>query len=262
MKLMTEYIYELESNGKYCFTLMDAVRGSGSNQNAVRASLRRLMKKGRIAMPFRSFYVLVPPQYHKLKCLPAEQFIPELMAYRKLEYYVGLLSAASYYGAAHQRPQELQVLVPKTIKPLQCGVVKVSFIMKSSMRMSHTVKRNTPRGILTVSSPEVTAFDLVGYPNRCGGYDNIIIVLLELLERIDGRRIAQISTDQPKAWAQRLGFLLDFVGAKADLTDPLAEEVGARIRDYVALVPAINSRGCKRNSRWKILENAKLEIAP
>jgi predicted transcriptional regulator of viral defense system len=262
MKLMTEYVLELESSGKYCFTLMDAVKDSGSNQTAVRASLRRLMKKGRVAMPYRSFYVIVPPQYLRLRCLPAEQFIPELMEKRNLDYYVGLLSAASYYGAAHQRPQELQVLVPKALKPLQCGMVKVSFILKSHIRMSHTVKRNTPRGILTVSTPEATAYDLIGYANRCGGYDNVIIVLSELMEQLDGRVIAQISRDQPRAWTQRLGFLLDYLGAKPNVTKALAGEVNALVRDYVALVPSIDSENCKRDSRWKILINTKLETSP
>jgi len=46
---------------------------------AMKAALRRLRKKGEIAMPYRGFYVIVPPEYHALACLPAEQFIPDLI---------------------------------------------------------------------------------------------------------------------------------------------------------------------------------------
>ena len=42
MKLMTDYVFELESNGKYCFTLMDAVRDSGSVAGCDSLRLRKI----------------------------------------------------------------------------------------------------------------------------------------------------------------------------------------------------------------------------
>jgi hypothetical protein len=68
-------------------------------------ALSRLAKQKLIASPAQGSYAIVPPEYFSFGCLPAEQFIPALMKRLNLPYYAGLLSAAQYHGAAHQRPQ-------------------------------------------------------------------------------------------------------------------------------------------------------------
>ena len=70
----------------------------------------------------------------------------------------------------------------------------------------------TPRGWIDVSSPEATAFDLVGYPKHTGGLDNVATVLAELRETIDGEQLAAVAHLSPTPWAQRLGHLLDLTG--------------------------------------------------
>jgi len=47
--------------------------------------LSRLAAKGAIASPAREFYLIVPPEYRGLGCLPAEQFVPALMEFHALE---------------------------------------------------------------------------------------------------------------------------------------------------------------------------------
>jgi len=78
---------------------------------------------GEIAMPYRGFYVIVPPEYRKTGCLPANQFIPLLMDHLKEPYYAGMLTAAEHYGAAHQRPQAFQVLLQHARPDIICGDV-------------------------------------------------------------------------------------------------------------------------------------------
>jgi hypothetical protein len=53
----------------------------------VRAQLRRLKEQGLIAEPVRGFLVIVPPEYRHLGCLPAEQFVPQLMAIAAEPYW-------------------------------------------------------------------------------------------------------------------------------------------------------------------------------
>src|SRR5207245_1202466 len=97
-------------------------------------ALQRLAKQGAIASPARGFYVIVPPEYRALGCLPADQFIPGLMKRLALPYYAGLLTAAQYHGAAHQRPQEFQVFLEKTRLPIECGKVRVAFMVRKRLR--------------------------------------------------------------------------------------------------------------------------------
>src|ERR1700753_361629 len=101
MPRAAEFIVELAARGRYHFTTDEAVASLGGHVPAVRAALRRLKAKGQIADPHRGFHVVVPPEYRRLGCLPADQFVPQLMEQLAEVYYVALLSAAELHGAAH-----------------------------------------------------------------------------------------------------------------------------------------------------------------
>lgn len=163
-----DLIEQLAAQGRYSFSSQEARQALKSFADATKLALNRLSHQGRIASPVRGFYVIVPPEYRSLNCLPAEQFIPDLMNRKQLNYYVGLLSAAQYYGAAHQRHQEFQVFLAKNRRPIQCGKVRVKFIARNRIDDIPIQEFNTPRGTLRVSTPEATLIDLAGYPNSVG----------------------------------------------------------------------------------------------
>lgn len=51
------------------------------------------------------------------------------------------------------------------------------------LKAGRTLQRiNTPRGTLVISTPEATALDLVGYPHRAGGLNQVATVLAELAD--------------------------------------------------------------------------------
>ena len=179
----------------------------GVSSAASKLALGRLIRQRKVASPARGFYVIVPPEYRSLGCLPADQFIPALMEYRKLRYYAALLSAAQYYGAAHHRPQEFQVAIASNRRPISCGSVRASFIARRRIIAVPLQRFNTPRGTILVSSPEATAVDLVGYERRAGGLDHVATVLSELAEHLDPERLLAAAQTAPVPWAQRLGYL-------------------------------------------------------
>jgi hypothetical protein len=49
----------------------------------------------------------------------------------------GLLSAAQYHGAAHQKPQEFQVCLERARRPLVRGRVRVAFVVRKRLRDVH-----------------------------------------------------------------------------------------------------------------------------
>ena len=225
--VIAQYIDDLLAQGTYCFTGVEAAKSLGSGVIAIRAALRRLRHKGEIAMPFRGFYVIVSPEHRKLGCLPANQFIPALMAHLEEPYYAGLLTAAEHHGAAHHRPQAFQVVVQRTRPGITCGGVRVDFIARKNVAAMPTQDFKTPRGYLKVSTPEATAFDLAGYPHHAGGLDNSATVLAELAESLDASKLAGIAELSPVAWSQRLGYLLELVG-EAELAEGLADYVDGK----------------------------------
>lgn len=255
---IAEYLNDLLAQGIYCFSGVEASYALGSNPIATRAALRRLRHKGEIAMPFRGFYVIVTPEHRKLGCLPANQFIPALMAHLDEPYYAGLLTAAEHHGAAHQRPQSFQVIVPRTRAGIACGGARVDFIARKNVADMPTQDFKTPRGYLKVSTPEVTAFDLAGYPHHAGGLDNAATVLSELAENIDASKLVSIANLSPIAWSQRLGYLLELVG-ESELTEGLAEYIIAKDAVPVPLSPSQPFKGVRQEPRWRLLPNDKVE---
>jgi predicted transcriptional regulator of viral defense system len=175
-----------------------------------------------------------------------------------LPYYVGLLSAAQYHGAAHQRPQTFHVFLAKNRRPIRCGAVRVDFTARNRVAEVPVERINTPRGTLLVSSPEATALDLVGYADQAGGLNQVTTVLSELAERIDPAKLAIAAKTAPVPWSQRLGYLLDHLGLSAKTPD-LKKYVRARAKQSTALLPKQPVRRAQRNRTWKLYVNAKVE---
>jgi predicted transcriptional regulator of viral defense system len=123
---------------------------------------------------------------------------------------------------------------------------------------------NTPRGTLLVSTPESTAVDLVGYQQQAGGLDQVATVLSELAERIDPEKLAAAAAAAAVPWAQRLGYLLERVGA-GEKVAPLREYVRARAHESAPLLPnapkesGARRQKAQRNEDWKLYINAEVE---
>lgn len=253
-----QYLESLASTGRYSFSSAEAQSALGVSANATKLALNRLAKQGLVASPARGFYVIVPPEYRSLGCLPAEQFIAALMERLKLPYYVSLLSAAELHGAAHQRPQALQVFLANKRRPLVCGRVRVLFMVRKQLRAVPVQSINTPRGTLVISTPEATALDLVGYEQQTGGLNLVATVLSELAEKIDADKLAKAASAAPIVWAQRLGYLLEHIGAP-EKAGALKSYVRARAQKATLLLPGAASKSAKRNEDWKLRVNTKVE---
>jgi len=252
------FIQELLQQGRHAFTTDEVSASLGRDGTAIKQSLRRLRARGGIATPQRGFHVVVPPEYRALGCLPAEQFVPQLMAHVGQPYHVALLSAAQLHGAAHHQPQRFQVMVTRPRKPIRCGAVHVDFFVRSNLDSVATVSMSTPRGYLRVASPEATALELVGYQRHAGGLDTVATVLAELAESISPSALAEQAATVPAAWFQRLGYLLELV-EHGDVAQQLLADVGSRARRVVPLDPSQPIAGAPRSQDWKLAINAAVE---
>ena len=251
-------IGDLAARGRYRFTSSELRSALGVSEAAARQALSRLAAKGEIASPARGFYVIVPPEYRRLGCLPADQFVPALMEHRDTSYYAGLLSAAQYHGAAHHRPQEFQVFIEKNRPAILCGAVRVAFIARRNLAAVPVESFNNPRGTVVVSTVEATAIDLVGYMHRAGGLDRVAGVLSELGEDLDPERLVEASKSASILWAQRLGYLLEYVGA-GDKATLLKSHVRQHARNFTKLLPGASASGARRSRDWRLFVNANVE---
>jgi predicted transcriptional regulator of viral defense system len=259
MKL-SDYIHKLASQGKCYFTTESANEFLKTGKTAVKSSITRMLFNKQLASPAKGFYIIVPPEYQILGCLPADQFIPYLMEYWQSKYYAGLLTAAMYHGASHQQPQTFQVVVEKNRRPIQCGRIKINFIAKKNLIATPTQTISTIKSILIISSPEATAMDLVLYPHQSGELNHIATVLTELAEKMDAEKLFELAEqNQEISWKQRLGYLLEILGYQ-DLANALKKHLQNKRVDYILLAHELklNSK-LKRSFDWKIIINTTIE---
>lgn len=249
------FIDALQASGRYSFTREEAQRYLQASPIALKNALRRLSQAGRIVSPRRGFNIIVPLEYRAAGSLPPAWFVRDLMAYLKRPYYVGLLSAAALHGAAHQAPQELQVVTDRSLRPIEVGRNRIRFIKKADIASTPTVGIKAPTGEIRVSTSEATALDLVRYQDHAGHLANILIVLRELAERLNARALVRAAQSEPDLpTAQRLGYLLDWI-RRSDLTEGLAGWVASRAPRATPLRPGRPITRAPQDSRWRVALN-------
>lgn len=260
---LENYLDELQGSGRVSFAWQDVIqRFPQQSLNSLKLSLHRQVKKGKIVSFYKGFYLMIPPEYQKRKILPLDQFVDQLFKFLDRDYYVGLLTAASYYGAAHHQVMESFVYIKKPpMRRSEAEGLRVNYLVKSSFPETGIIKRKTVNGYINISSPELTAVDLVSYYKQAGGINRVAEVLFELAEKMDAGAMKEILCDSvPVAVLQRLGFLLDEIVGRSDLAEPVNEYLSGKNIFAVRLINDMGGALHKINSKWKIIENYEIEL--
>jgi predicted transcriptional regulator of viral defense system len=253
------FIEDLLACGRRTFTRKEAGAALGSSPEATYLALHRLARRGRVAMPRRGFYLIVEPQHRAVGAPPPASWIGDLMRFLEARYYVGLLSAAALHGAAHQQPQELQVVAGKVLRPVVVGRARIRFFFRGDMRAAATQETKTAGGTLRVSTPETTAYDLVRYRDAAS-IDHVATVISELAERMGAERLgAVVRRHREVPVVQRLGYLLDHAG-RSDLAAPLERFARSARLKTVPLEPGSAERVLRRDGKWRVDVNAVVEV--
>lgn len=253
------FINTLSANGDVSFTFKQMQMETGNSTKAVERALYRLKRKGEIATVAKGFYLILPPEFRKLGCLPPDYFIDDLMNHWGEKYYVALLSAALYHGAAHQQPQIFQVITDQYHPPIHCGHVHIEFSKKKTIIDLPITRLKTHTGMMNISTPEATMMDLLIFIRRCGGISHVATVLNELADSADRKAINILLENSIECtWKQRMGYLLDYVG-HAELSKVIFEHLKNKRTNIVPLVPYYPITGTERNAKWRIAINTKVE---
>lgn len=254
-----EFLDSLQRNGRYSFTLNEAIQVLGKSRAAVLNMLSRLKKNKRLVSPANEFYLLVTPEYQVYGCLPADMFIDKLMKHFSLPYYVGFISAAHWHGAAHQKPQRFQVVTTQPRRTIHCGRIFIRFIVNKNMEKMPVKLFNTYTGTMKVATPEVLAADLVSFPRHAAGMDNVATILLELAEQIDPNKLTELTKIHSEVvWVQRLGYLFEFLGFSI-LANVLEKALKDKKTHWKKLICSASSSVLDRNKKWKIIVNTQIE---
>jgi predicted transcriptional regulator of viral defense system len=256
---LSDLVDARQAGGRYVLTREEALGALGVSEEALKKAVGRLVAKRRLAVPRRGFFVIVPMEYRQAGAPPPSWFIDELMKFHGQPYYVGILSAAALHGAAHQQPQEFQVVTNRQLRPVVAGRARIRFFRKRRIESIPVVEMKTETGTMRVSTPEATALDLLRYIDAAGQLGNIATVLAELAEKMNGESLIELARAEGNvSIAQRLGYLLELVGASA-LAEPLAACIGERHPRFVPLRSDRSSSRASKDARWHVLINEKVE---
>ena len=262
---LRNWVSHLLKTGRLYFSLHEAQELFDEMSAATLArGLTRLVSSGIIQSLYKGFYVVIPPEYALKGEVPPVLYIDQLMKHLNRKYYIALLDAASFYGAAHQRQQTFSVITQHpAIRDMNKKGVNINFVVKKNIPEHLLQKIKTKTGFANVSSPELTAFDLVIYHKEIGGLGRAVDVLKELCEQLDFDKLnEQYLQSISVTIVQRLGYLLDIVLDEhncASLLYKKSMSTGLSFRKTPLKTGLIKSK-YPYNSKWKIIENQTFEI--
>jgi|SaaInlStandDraft_4_1057021.scaffolds.fasta_scaffold03160_2 predicted transcriptional regulator of viral defense system len=253
---MQSYIKHLNNKGIWSFTTADA---SQNVDRDIPFAIQQMRKAGRLVDPARGFYVIIPEEMSLSDRLPADRYIDDLMAFHQTPYYVGLLTAAFFYGSAHQSPQVFQVITDKSRRPLRVRGGKVRFFTNQKMKSAPVTQRNTPTGYMKISTPETTILDLVKYDRWIGGMDHVANVISEMISQVRVAPLAESSAHYSTPILQRLGYVFDLIGYEKG-GRKLMGLLGGRKVSYALLEASGPKILSPKNERWRLNLNTQVEL--
>lgn len=253
-----EYIRHLLGIGHYTFTRAEAAQALARQGSALDKILQRLKHSGWLLSIGDGFFVIIDPLHQGIGSIPISWFLEAWAKFKGLEYYVGGLSAAEAHGAAHQRPQSFQIVVNRNMRPFRIPSINIVFLYKKRIVSEMWGQHKVPTGVYRVSTPELTAYDLLTLRKACPSIDHVATIYKELGEvmRADGlMKLFDFRCET--AILQRLGWLLDFTGW-AKLTGKLSTKLKTGRLNWVLLQPGLAGLG-SRNEKWRIIENTDVQ---
>ncbi len=250
---------KIRSKGRFSFTFEELNHTFDSSEQAIRRKLYRLKADKKIAIIRKDFYVILSPEYAKDGSLPVFLYIDDLMKYLGRDYYLGLYTAASLYGAAHQQPMEYQVIVQSPMRAIVENNTRINFLVRKVWGQEGIEKKNSAAGYFNVSSPELTALDFMSFNGKIGGISRIIPILGELIEEMKPSKMYKIASGYPQTSSlQRLGYLYDKIFNRQNLAASIQKVLENKTIQNVLLSIASPKQG-NIDRNWKVDVNIIIE---
>ncbi len=255
---LEDFVNKIRAKGRYVFSLNEVKNEFQISDQAIKKSLSRLKSKNRIARIGKGFYAIITPEYSSFSMVPPHLFIDDMMKELDRRYYVGVLSAAALYGAGHQQPMEYFVITEKpALRDIEVKNLRINFLTKKEWSPDDVVDKKTDAGYMKVSSPELTALDLIYYSQF--GLNRVFTILSELVEEMKASTLAMTARTYPQIAAlQRLGYLLDKELHEDKLSEALFKTLQAKTYYPIALASDKDKKG-EIDPRWKMIVNTTVE---
>jgi predicted transcriptional regulator of viral defense system len=262
MYSVSEYIKRLQGYEEYAFSWSEIVQNCNKTKASLRSELSRLVQKGEIINLRKEFFLIVPPRYSAMGQLPVYLFVEKLFQNLERNYYLGFYSAAMFHGASHQQIQRDYIMISSPSVPdVKKNNMDIRFLASSNWPKKNILEKSGDAGMFKISSPALTAVDLIHFQNKLGGLSRMLTVLEELIEEIDQQDLADLLTWYPyMSTLQRFGYLLEeYLLADKGLIFQLMDHLKASRFFPVLLSPLSGQNPGTVTNPWRVDVNIQLE---
>ena len=258
---VSEYIKHLQSIEEYAFSLEELVINCNKTAISLKRELAKLVEKKEIINIRKEFYLIIPPRYAKQQKLPIQLYVEKLLKNIGKTYYLGLYTSAKFHGANHQQAQQEYIITEKAaLRNINKGAVSIKFFTSSVMPSKNIIEKKSDAGLFKISSPALTAIDLIHYQTKLGGLNRMLAILEELSEEITLQDVTDLlSWYTNKSSIQRFGFLMEHLQANKEIIIILKEYFKNKKYYPVLLSPKTHTKPGAVNNYWKVDINIKLE---
>lgn len=260
---LSDFIKERLSFEEYAFTWDELVQGtSGKSEPLIRSDLYYAVGNGDVVSLRHKFYLIIPPRYSHSGKLPIELYIDKLFSFLNRKYYLGLYSAARYNGASHQQIQKEYILHDKSpLLSVSKGTNKLNFFTVSKWPEKNILTHKGDAGMFKISSPALTAVDILYHQSKIGGLNRTLSILEELVEEVNLSDVKDLlSWYSQRSVLQRFGFLLNEYDSNSKPAELIYNHLKLQKFYPVLLSPKSNQKAGAVNNRWKVDVNIKMEI--
>lgn len=255
------FIKHLLSIENYSFSLDEITKNTDGEGTSLKFELARLIEKKEIINLRKGFYLIITPRYSKQGKIPIQLYIDKLFKSLNRNYYLGLYSAAKFHGASHQQLQQEYIITEKPkLGNLKKNSLNIRFFTSSTWSDLNIQEKKSDAGTFKISSPALTAIDLIHHQSKLGGISRMLAVLEELTEEINQEDIQNLLTWYPyKSSLQRLGFILEKLEVEKEITTLILVHLKKGKFFPVLLSQKSNQKAGAVNNVWKVDVNIKLE---
>lgn len=258
---VSEYIKQLQSYEEYAFSWDELLKNNDAPEPTIRKELARLADKNEILNLRQGFYLIMPPRYQSLGKLPIQLYIDKLFKYLNKDYYAGLYTAAAFYGASHQQIQQDYVItVSPALRDINKNKTKLRFFKTGHWPKKNILQKKSDAGLFNISSPALTAIDLVHHQAKIGGISRLLSNLEELAEEITHEDMENLlSWYSNKSTLQRFGYLMEEIEVQESIPQLIYDRLKNERFYPVLLSPKKGQKAGSTGNRWKVDVNIKLE---
>lgn len=259
--MLSHFLQYLQSRYIYCFSRAQAEKETGLSGQSLSTALLRYVNKGKILNVRRGIYIIIPVEYTATGIIPLELYVDEMMPLIEKEYYVSMYNAARVHGASHYAIMEDYVMTTIQSPPdIRNDKIRINFFSARHWPKKNIQRRKFASGSYNISSPALTAVDMIKHQNQIGGINKVFGIIQELKEEITSEDLRDLVCWYPyKANIQRLGYLLELAECDEELLIILDNDLKAEKKHITSLVFDKDAMTIGKSKRWKIDVNVEID---